>query len=262
MCSSDLAGAVPRIVNTIPVTTRNKLFPDLCACHRAINKIRKREVTDEMKKYERIVVDEVQDLTLLELAVIAELCKLIAETKGAFPILLVAGDDGQTVRPSGFDWGVYHDYIAQSVGNPKRYQLTEGYRCPLKIEEVISRMSEQYERLEKGNRPTKQYKIDEALESECQLLHAVLESPDEAECLLDTLAGLLNIGVIVPCGKRPKWMSENVFESLLTPSLSKGLEYQHVVLVDPGLLLKNLDSVYHGSGAYQVEKLKIGRAHV
>ena len=49
------------------------------------------------------VVDEVQNLTLLETAVVVELCLAIARRRGHARWLVAAGDDGQTVRPSGFD---------------------------------------------------------------------------------------------------------------------------------------------------------------
>ena len=42
---------------------------------------------------------------MLETAVVVELCLAITRRRRHAPCLLADGDDGQTVRPSGFDWG-------------------------------------------------------------------------------------------------------------------------------------------------------------
>ena len=81
------------------------IFPELAAAATAIRRLRDDELPEGFAEFDRVVVDEVQDLTLLETAVVVELCLAIARRRGHAPWLLAAGDDGQTVRPSGFDWG-------------------------------------------------------------------------------------------------------------------------------------------------------------
>ena len=71
----------------------------------AIRRLRDDELREGFADFDRVVVDEVQDLTLLETAVVVELCLAIARRRGQAPWLRAAGDDGQTVRPSRFDWG-------------------------------------------------------------------------------------------------------------------------------------------------------------
>ena len=58
---------------------------------------------------------------------------------GRRPFLLMAGDEGQTVRPSGFKWNVTADLINERVGPPERFQLQESVRYPSRIAEVLER---------------------------------------------------------------------------------------------------------------------------
>ena len=52
---------------------------------------------------------------------VVELCLAIARRRGHAPWLLAAGDDGQTVRPSGFDWGALNDLLAGRLDAPRRF---------------------------------------------------------------------------------------------------------------------------------------------
>ena len=70
--------------------------------------------------------------------------------------LLAAGDDGQTVRPSGFDWGALNDLLAACLDAPRRFHLEDNLRCPSRIAAVIERASQWYVHLDKSRRPTKQ----------------------------------------------------------------------------------------------------------
>ena len=78
------------------------MFPELAAAAEATIRLRRDEIPDWLDGFDRIAVDEIQDLTLTEIAVIVELCRAIARRRGYPPWLLIAGDEGQTVRPSGF----------------------------------------------------------------------------------------------------------------------------------------------------------------
>ena len=81
-------------------------------------------------EFDRVVVDKIQDLTLLETAVVVELCLVSARRRGHAPGLLAAGDDGQTVRPSGFGWGALNDLLAARLNAPRRFHREDNLRCP------------------------------------------------------------------------------------------------------------------------------------
>ncbi len=133
-----------------------EVFPELVAATQAIERLRRDEVPEGFERFDRVVVDEVQDLTLLETAVVVELCRAIARARGRAPWLLMAGDSGQTVRPTGFEWGPLNDLLVRRVRRPEEFHLEDHLRCPSRIAEVIERASQRYTAVEKEVRPTRQ----------------------------------------------------------------------------------------------------------
>ena len=150
------ARALLKVARALPPDAVRTVFPELASAARAIERLRDDAVPAGFDAFDRVVVDEVQDLTLAETAVVVELCRAIARRRGRAPWLLLAGDAGQTVRPTGFDWGPLNDLLARRVRAPVRFHLEEHLRCPSRIAEVIERASERYADVVKDVRPTKQ----------------------------------------------------------------------------------------------------------
>jgi len=73
-----------------------------------------------------LIVDEVQDLTLIQLAFLGELARAALQQADssinngyhyAHPFFFtVAGDESQIVQPTGFDWGVTKDLLSETRG--------------------------------------------------------------------------------------------------------------------------------------------------
>ena len=84
-----------RSFGAIETDAFGRIFPELAA---ATTRLRDDELPEGIDKIDRIVVDEVQDLTVLETAVVVKLCLAIGRRRRHAPWLLAAGDDGQTVR--------------------------------------------------------------------------------------------------------------------------------------------------------------------
>lgn len=222
-------------------TPFSQMFPELNAAARATEHLQADDVPDGFREFDRVVVDEVQDLTLLEANVIVELCRAIARHRGHSPWLLVAGDDGQTVRPSGFEWGPLSDLIARRVGPPHRFQLESNLRCPSRIASVIDRASRRYVHLEKGRRPTKQRRRKGGQHVEAHLFHVDAESRGDAIELLENLEDVEGVVVVSPQEDLPDWLPFELQDMVLTPADTKGLEYQSVCLLEPGRLLARLE---------------------
>ena len=53
------------------------IFPEIAASAIAIDRLKRNKLPEGFNKIDRIVVDEIQDLTLLEISVIIELCRTI-----------------------------------------------------------------------------------------------------------------------------------------------------------------------------------------
>ena len=230
------------------------IFPDLVAAAQAITRIRSDIVPEGLLNFDRIVVDEAQDLTLVETAVIMELCRAIARSSGYAPWLLIAGDDGQTVRPSGFDWGLLNDMLSRHVGIAQKFQLEDNLRCPERIVEVIERASIHYAQLEKGRRPTKQRHQSGGQHVDAHLLHVDVPIVSEAIDILEQLEDKEGIVVISPQDLIPNWVPDRLRDVVLTPAEAKGLEYQSVCVLDPGHLLMRLETTIKDFDAAELEE--------
>ncbi len=232
-------------------------FPELQAARQAISNLLKGQVPEGLLDFDRIVIDEVQDLTLLEARVLVELCRAIGARRGCAPRLLIAGDEGQTVRPSGFDWGALNGLVGARLGGPKKFQLDENLRCPAKIAAVVDRASDIYASLQKGHRPGKQSRRANSLAVEAQLVHTVCDS---VEALAEFLAAMDELeGVVVLCPDDDvTWLPDAVRDLVMLPCEVKGLEYQTVVVLNPGQALAKIESVIGaGSSALDAQEARV-----
>ena len=150
------ASALLKVAEHVGPDAMVSVFPELAAATAAVGRLRDGKLPAGFAEFDRVVVVEVQDLTLLETAVVVELCLATARRRGHAPWPLAAGDDGQTVRPSGFDCGALNDLLAARLDAPRRFHLEDNLRCPSRIAGVIERASEWYVHLDKSRRPTKQ----------------------------------------------------------------------------------------------------------
>ena len=236
------AKALLKVARFLPADGVRAVFPELVAATRAIDRLCDDQLPEGFDDFDRIVVDELQDLTLLETAVVVELCRAIGRRHGRAPWLLMAGDAGQTVRPTGFDWGPLSDLLARRVGAPARFQLDEHLRCPSRIAEVVERASERYVDLEKQVRPTKQRRQDGGQHVDAHLVHVHVPSRSEAVELLERLEDADEVVVLSARNDPPSWVPERLRDGVLTPAEAKGLEYQSVCFLDSGRLLSRLRS--------------------
>ena len=227
------------------------VFPELVAATRAAERLRRDEIPEGFADFDRIVVDEVQDLTLLETAVVVELCAAIARARGRAPWLLMAGDAGQTVRPTGFEWAPVNDLLSVRLRRPERFHLDEHLRCPSRIAEVVDRASRRYADIEKEARPTRQRRQRGGEHVDAHLVHVHLPARAEAVRLLEGLDETDDVVVVSPRNDPPDWVPAELRGVVLTPEETKGLEYQSVCVLDPGSLLWSLrpDNVSYGIDA-------------
>ena len=236
------ASALLKVAGAVEPDAFRRIFPELAAAATAIARLRDDELPEGFAGFDRVVVDEVQDLTVLEIAVVVELCRAIARRRGHAPWLLAAGDDGQTVRPSGFDWGPLNDLLAARLDAPRRFHLEDNLRCPSRIAAVIERASRQYVHLEKARRPTKQRQQQGGQHVDAHLFHVVVPDARAGVALLERLDEVEGLVVIAVGDKVSAWVPERLRDMVLTPASAKGLEYQSVCVLDPGRVLAHLEA--------------------
>jgi len=216
-------------------------FPELVGAAEALKELWRTGLPDGLLDIDRVVVDEVQDLTYLEASIVVELCRVIAQHKGHAPCLLIAGDDGQTVRPSGFEWGRLNELIGRRVGKPEKFYLDENLRCPTRIARVVDRVSEKYRSLSKCRRPKKQRSEPGGQHVEAYLLYAQARA-EEGSRLLEDFEDIENVIVLSSESTLPTWVPEHLRDTVMTPADAKGLEYQSVCVLDPGSLLTRVEA--------------------
>lgn len=237
---TEAATALLRVARTLPGEGVRKVFPELAAAGSAMERLRGGLVPDGLDRFDRIVVDEIQDLTLLESAVVVDYCLAVGRRRRRTPGLLMAGDSGQTVRPTGFEWGPLSDLLARRLSPPRAFDLEEHLRCPSGIAQVVDRATHLYDDIAKHARPTKQRRQSGAQHVDAYLLHVAVAKRSQAVKLVERLRDADGVVVLTAQDDIPEWLPERLRESVLTPAETKGLEYQSVCVLDPGRLLSGL----------------------
>ncbi len=154
-----LRGLEPRAAETaiaLGERLRGRYFTDQVLAAQALEKVLKGDLPNWLAHTDAIIVDEVQDLTLLQIALIGEMAHLrrTAHPERAFA-LTIAGDESQIVQPTGFKWGVTKDLLAERVGvYAVRHEFGEQRRSPPLLARLIDASWGFYASLPKELRPS------------------------------------------------------------------------------------------------------------
>jgi len=124
----------------VPESTRVEIFPELATAARLLSG----KGLPEGMEFDRLVVDEAQDLTLTEFWMLLELLRACRKRTGKSPWLLIAGDAGQRVEASGFEWGRYTELLSSRWRRPATFDLQEHVRCPARIAAVVNLINDNY----------------------------------------------------------------------------------------------------------------------
>jgi hypothetical protein len=109
-----------------------------------------------LRNVDAIIVDEVQDLTMLQQLLVAEVAHARLQRQPDAPLVLaVAGDESQIVQPSGFDWGESKDLLrAVLQEDPAEFEFRHQRRSPRNLARVIDNAWAFYAHLPKELRPS------------------------------------------------------------------------------------------------------------
>jgi hypothetical protein len=119
-----------------------------------------------LRNLDALIVDEVQDLTLLQTLVLGQLARARLQRRPDAPLVVaVAGDESQIVQPSGFDWGESKDLLRDLLGaNPLEFEFRHQRRSPHNLARLIDNAWSFYSYLPKPLRPSanRQTFVDDA----------------------------------------------------------------------------------------------------
>lgn len=109
-----------------------------------------------LRNLDALIVDEVQDLTLLQMLVLGQLARARVQRRPDAPLVVaVAGDESQIVQPSGFDWGESKDLLRDLLGaNPIEFEFRHQRRSPQNLARLIDNAWSLYSYLPKPLRPS------------------------------------------------------------------------------------------------------------
>ena len=192
-------------------------------------------------EFDRLVVDEAQDLTLTEFWMLLELLRACRRRTGKSPWLLVAGDAGQRVEASGFEWGRYTELLSSRWRKPATFDLVDHVRCPARIAAVVNRSSIFYALVDKNRRPEKQQRQEETEHVTGTAISVRVDDREQARDLVERLAALEGTAVITAAQDPPAWLDERRRKLVLTPAEAKGLEYQQVCVLDAGAAIESFN---------------------
>jgi len=109
-----------------------------------------------LRDLDALIVDEVQDLTLLQTLVLGQLARARLLRRPDAPLVVaVAGDESQIVQPSGFDWGETKDLLRDLLGaDPLEFEFRHQRRSPHNLARLIDNAWNFYGHLPKPLRPS------------------------------------------------------------------------------------------------------------
>lgn len=203
------------------------------------------KIIEEKDKYDGIIVDEVQDLTEIQVEAISKLLKKDSVNISFF------GDPNQTINPTVYDYGRFNASIYQLKSKFTPETMKETYRCGEHLLEYINHLvnlrekyklttnredlqEEKSARKEEGNYPV-------LIENE-ELMSAIFEKLGSAESFLlivDKESTRTNIINRIKNIIQDEDIIKNIDEDIITVQNSKGLEASNVIMYN--ILSDNLD---------------------
>lgn len=217
-----------------------RVFPEIAAAHAALDRLRAGDLPESLLEYDRVVIDEAQDLTLVESAVVTEYCRAVASKRQRAPRLMMAFDDGQTVRPSGFSPNRLSNLLASTLIEPEEFHLDCNVRSPSLITDVVRRTSSLYQLIGKDRRPKDQLSRRVDQEIVARLIYLPVRNARAGRELIAELGDVGDVAVVSPRETVPEWVPQDSRKIVHTPEEVKGLEYASACVLDVGKLLKQL----------------------
>lgn len=212
-----------------------------------LGRILEGRLDQRLRSYAGLLVDEIQDLTLLQLALLVEAVRRLTVIADAAPCFIAAGDESQVVHPSGFDWGVCKDLLRERLGTtPVELQLLTNQRSPAALVKASNRTATLYDTLPREHRPQARVEVapTEAGNGRVYLCRATRSDP-ELVSWLRTLATTPGSALLVCPGARREELAARASDLRLAdrcfePALVKGLDLQYVVIWDASRVLRGL----------------------
>ncbi|MEZ4392146.1 MAG: hypothetical protein R3A48_13705 [Polyangiales bacterium] len=196
--------------------------------------------------FDAVVVDEVQDLTRVESALLVEVAHAMRGPSGRAVELIAAGDEGQTVRPTDFDWGVFSELVSRRFPDPVSFDLDVSVRSPRLLTAVLHRTSELYRELAKCQRPRGRAADEPEETVPGRVLRCVVRDDDELARLAEAVDALPGAALVFPGASAVSGLST---PDALSSDAAKGLDFSVVAVLGAARHLAELRALAQGARA-------------
>jgi len=214
----------------------DELFPSVSAARRLLDNSVV-DLPDEFVGYSAVMIDEVQDLTVVEAMFVMSVVGRIGRQSGQMPHLFVAGDESQTVRPAAFSWGWLGDVLTAMLGAVARERdeitLTANMRSPQSVAKLIEATRSHYKMLDREERPGDFASVEADQEREGKVLYCHAPMGDSWDRVVELFGGQLSAQLVVPGMTVPAELVDPRAQ-VATADQVKGLGYDLVGVVDAG----------------------------
>jgi len=211
----------------------SELFPQPVAARRALDVLNATGLPPSVANAGGIFVDEVQDLTPVEYALIMRVAALIGEETGTRPAVGVAGDEAQVVTPSAFDWGEFGELADRELSGPQDHVLPQNVRSPYAIAQVVNNTWDLYRSVSKSVRPTGYARARHEYHTVAHVMYANCETREEFARLVSHITDLPGSAAVYAGYEVPREYAA-FREVVMLPEDIKGLERQTVAVLAPG----------------------------
>ncbi|MCA9611933.1 MAG: hypothetical protein KC586_04140, partial [Myxococcales bacterium] len=219
--------------------------------------------------FDWVLVDEVQDLTLIEQWLLVDVVARSGRIRNVKPGFLVAGDEAQTVRPTAFEFGSLSRLVAERLDahtERETHKLEENLRSPETIAKLVENVEQiLYRGLPKRARPRGSRtnspadvtvgRVMQVDTTEEAALHDVLTT-------FKSLAG--DAALVVPTALIPEHLKDFATElgvTLWTSESIKGLEFRTVGVLDVPEVIAHIDHLLSDTKARALS-LEIARTTI
>ncbi len=219
----------------------DRLFPELSAAEQVLELHALEGRVGE--GYQFVVIDEVQDLTPLELAGALKIAKSWSTDQ---PRLYLAGDEGQVVRPTFFEFSELNDQLFAQGYHPQSTTLASNLRSPKVIADSVIRAKSFNGLLPAKYRPADQAVRPSDYETEALLALSYFDDQRDLIRLVETLSANPNVYFIELYEDSERLEADLGIHGQLTQVFNtaeavKGLEFASVCIVGASALIDALD---------------------
>ncbi len=222
-----------------------RFFPELALARTALDRLRASQGWLDaagLTGFDCIALDEAQDLTPLETLLLIELARANRMGPNARVAFLAAGDEAQTVRPTDFEWGWFHDLLHMKLGSPADFELRANLRSPRQIAELVNRVWVLYGHIGKHERPSGSSRAELDDEAGDGVLFCAAAPGRELDDLLRAFSRREGLAIVNMGESVPAWVPEDLRQFITTPLDIKGLDFHSVCVFNGGAFLQRIQA--------------------